>query len=465
MGGDELVIFTPVEPQRLFIEHMRQHPNVLGFIGTGIGKSASVLSHLCELFLNAEATSALVVAPLRVIHLTWPNEVRDWDQFRWLKVANLRTESGQRHFLNGTAHLYTINWDNLKLLASLVERRGGTIPYDVAVFDELTKSKNPSSKRVNLFRRKVPRAPRNIGLTGTPVPNSNLDLFAQVRLIDNGERLGNNFLQFKRDHFFTNGGPFDKWKEKKGTAQMIEQKLSDITITLKSSDWLNIPDTVIEDIEIHFTPELKERYELLEKELVIELRKDKVMNVSNAAALVTKLLQFTSGHMYDEDREVHPVHNLKIDALRRIAKHEKQPLLVACIYQHEQNRIREHFPEARFFADAKNEKTQQAMLNDWNAGKIRMLVAHPASVGHGLNLQHGSSIIVWMTLTYSRENYEQMIARLARRGQKEITKVYRLIIPGTVDDAVAEALASKAENEARLISALQMLESFRTQKL
>jgi hypothetical protein len=453
--------FTPVEPQQIFIEHLKKNRDALGFVGMGIGKSAACLQHINDLLLSGESIGALVIAPLRVAALTWPAEVHDWDQFRWMRVANLRTQSGQRDFLNGTAHLYLINYDNLKLLVSLVERRKGTIPYDIAVFDELTRAKNPSSKRINLFRRKVPRAARNIGLTGTPQPNSSLDLFAQVRLIDDGKRLGTNFTKFRQEFFCQPGYQFAPWKEKQGTKEAIEQRIHDITCTLKSSDWLNIPDTVYEDVELHFTPELKDKYETLEKELVIELKQGKTLNVANAAALVTKLLQFTSGHMYDEDREVHPVHNLKFDALAKIAKHEKQPLFVACIFQHEQERIRQQFPQAKFFADAKNPTTQKQLLDEWNAGKVPMLVAHPASVGHGLNLQYGSSVMVWISLTYSRENYEQMIARLARRGQENVIKVYRLMVPGTVDDAVAEALATKAENEARLISALQMLESFR----
>jgi hypothetical protein len=453
--------FDPVEPQQIFIKHMQKHHDVLGFVGVGIGKSASVLYHLNELFLSGESIAALVVAPLRVCNLTWPAEVRDWEQFRWMRVANLRTESGQRDFLQGHAQLYLCNYESLHHVVSLVERRKGKLPYDVIVWDELTKSKNPSSKRINLFRRKVPRAARNIGLTGTPQPNSSLDLFAQVRLIDDGKRLGTNFTKFRQEFFCQPGYQFAPWKEKQGTKEAIEQRIHDITCTLKSSDWLNIPDTVYEDVELHFTPELKDKYETLEKELVIELKQGKTLNVANAAALVTKLLQFTSGHMYDEDREVHPVHNLKFDALAKIAKHEKQPLFVACIFQHEQERIRQQFPQAKFFADAKNPTTQKQLLDEWNAGKVPMLVAHPASVGHGLNLQYGSSVMVWISLTYSRENYEQMIARLARRGQENVIKVYRLMVPGTVDDAVAEALATKAENEARLISALQMLESFR----
>jgi len=453
--------FTPVEPQLLIDQHLQECTDALLFVGMGIGKSAACLYRLNEMFQDGDATAALIVAPMRVANLTWPMEVQGWEQFRWMKVANLREERGQRAFLNGTAHIYVINYEALPNLVKLVERRGGTIPYDVAVFDEVTRAKNPSSKRVNLYRRKVPRAARQWALTGTPMPNSWLDLFAQVRLVDNGERLGNNFLQFKRQYFYGSEQSFQPWKEKQGTSEMIEHKISDITLTLKSSDWLNIPDTVFEDVEIEFTPELRHRYEKLEEELVVELKQDHTLNVANAAALVTKLLQFTSGHIYDENKIAHPVHNLKFDALKKLAKKEKQPLFVACIFQHEQHSIRKQFPQAHFFSDAKSIKAQEKVIADWNAGKIEMLVAHPASVGHGLNLQHGSSVIVWFTLTYSRENYEQMIARLARRGQKNIIKCYRLMVPGTVDDAVAEALANKAENEARLISALQMLESYR----
>jgi len=455
-------LFTPDEPQQIALDHLRSVKDALLFLGMGIGKTATCLHHLNELFRSGEAVSALIVAPLRVAQLTWPMEVREWDQFSWMRVANLRTESGQRDFLQGSAHLYVINWDAVNLLVSLVKRRGKAgVPFDVVVFDELTKAKNPGSKRVNLYRRQVPRVGRQIGLTGTPIPNSWVDLFAQVRLVDGGQRLGNNFLEFKKRYFFAPATPFKPWQPKHDTEDRLEEKISDITVTLKSSDWLDIPDTVYEDVELKFTPELEAKYKKLEKELVMELKHDKTLNVANSAALVTKLLQFTSGHVYDEEREVHPVHNLKFDALARIIKEEKHPILVATIFQHEQQRIREQFPQARFFADAKSQKDQEALVNAWNAGKVPMLVAHPASVGHGLNFQYGSHVMLWITLTYSRELYEQMIARLARRGQKNVIKIYRLMIPGTVDDAVAEALTTKAENESRLIAALQMLESYR----
>jgi len=466
--------FTPVEPQVRIKDHLLESKDSLLFVGMGIGKSAACLDTLNTLFSEASAHGALVVAPLRVANLTWPMEVRDWDEFSWMKVANLRTEQGQRAFLNGKAHIYTINYEGMNTLVSLVERRGRKpLPYDVVIFDELTRAKNPGAKRINHYRRKVPRVERQWGLTGTPMPNSWQDLFAQVRLVDGGERFGNNFLEFKRTYFFApeqnqfapQRGKREAWRPKATTVATLEGKIADITVTLKSSDWLNIPDTHYEDVDITFSPELQKQYHTLESDLVMQLSREKVLNVANAAALVTKLLQFTSGHIYDEERGVHHVHHLKFDALKKIAKDENQPLFVASIFKHEQDRIRHLFPQAKFFADAKNEKTQEAMLSEWNAGKIPMLVAHPASVGHGLNFQHGGSVIVWITLTYSREYYEQMIARLARRGQKSVTKVYRLIAPGTVDDAVAEALANKAENEARLISALQMLESYREQKI
>lgn len=453
--------FIPVEPQQIIIEHLNRCHDALVFVGMGIGKSASVLYHINELLLSGEAISALIVAPLRVCNLTWPFEIREWDQFKWMKVANLRTEAGQRAFLYGRAHVYLINYESLHHLVSLVERRNGNLPYDVVVWDESTKAKNPSSKRINFYRRKVPRPARNIALTGTPMPNSHLDLFAQVRLVDDGLRLGTSFTNFKREFFMQPAYAFAPWKAKEGTPQHIEQKISDITITLKSSDWLDIPDTVFEDVELKLTPELQEKYETLERDLVIELCKEKTINVASSAALITKLLQFTSGEMYDDEKHHHPIHDIKFDALKKIIKAEKQPVFVACMFKHEYARMKQHFPESVFFNDAKTIEAQTQLMRDWNAKKIPILFAHPASIGHGLNLQFGSSILIFISLTYNGEWYDQIIRRFARRGQTQITKVYRLMVLGTVDDAVAESLANKSANQDRLMTALQMLEAYR----
>lgn len=453
-----------VKPQEIMVAHLREQPDALLFCGMGLSKTAACLYRLTELLLDAESIGALVIAPLRVANLTWPMECSQWDCFKWLRIANLRTEAGQRAFLNGKAHIYTINFESIPALVNLVKRRGGTLPYDTVIFDELTKAKNPSSKRIKLYRS-LPRVKRQWGLTGTPMPNSWRDLFSQVRLVDGGQRLGVNYRQFLAEYFTcTTYGGFPKYEEKAKTAERLEAKIADITVTLKSSDWLNIPDTVVEDVQVDFSPELRDKYKTLERELVIELRKEKTINVASAAALVTKLLQFTSGEMYDDEKHHHPIHDLKFKALEKIIKHEKQPVFVGCAFKHEYARMREHFPQSVFFNDATTPVAQTKLINAWNNKEVPILFAHPASVGHGLNLQHGSSVLVYLSLTYNREHYEQLICRFARRGQTEVTKVYRLMVPGTVDDAVASVLETKAKNEAKLISALQLLEAYRNTK-
>jgi hypothetical protein len=529
------MIFTPEEPQRLMIEHLHRSPQAFCIVGMGIGKTASTLAYINQRFQNLDCKGVLIVAPIRVCNLTWPLEVRQWDQFRWMRVANLRTPHGRHAFLTGSAHIYLINYEALTSRTITVKKRRSPthaelehirttgelpfgcmmspnrkkrgpitdyekaelrkgrlfpwlqfydevqkncpgfveeylegrkdVPVDTIVFDESTKLKAPDNKGGNRLRRwlqaNADKVPNRIALTGTPAPNSLLDLFAQVRLLDDGKRLGPNFEMFKRTYFHTTGYMQYNWAPNANAKEAIEQRIADITITLRSSDWLkDVPDTVVEDVEIKMPDAMLRQYRDFEKELVLQLG-TKDITAANAAALVTKLLQFTSGAVYDEDRKTHDIHDLKIAALRKLKKDVKTPLLVACIYQHEQERIRRAFPDARFFSDAKSETQQLALLEQWNQRKIPMLVAHPASVGHGLNLQRGSSTMVWMSLTYSRELYEQMIARLARRGQHDVVTVYRLMCPGTADDAVATVLQEKRDTEQRLLSALMLLEAVR----
>lgn len=455
--------FIPVEPQELMIRHLLRGA-YLAFciVGMGIGKTAACLMAWLKLFNNWESRGMLVIAPMRVANLTWPMEAQQWDQFKHLRVANLRTQIGRRAFIAEAAHIYVINYESIPLLLKLVERRGGTLPYDTIVYDEVTKAKNPKAKRIAMLRNSLPAVPRRWALTGTPMPNSSLDLFAQVRLLDDGERLGKSFEHFKRSWFHATDWQQYNWKINDGAQERIEQKISDITITLRTSDWLkDVPDACIEDIEIKMPDDLLEKYFEFERELVLELRKEVQITAANAAALVSKLLQFTSGAIYDAEKAVHVVHDLKMKALEKLFKADKAPLLVACAFQHEQQRLRKLFPQARFFADATTPTMQQSLLVQWNRREIPMLVAHPKSIGHGLNLQHGSHRMCWLSLTYSREDYEQMIARLARRGQKDVVMVHRLMCPGTVDDVVAEVLENKRDNERKLLDALLLLESAR----
>lgn len=452
--------FLPSEPQQIMREFLHTHPLAIPLVGMGIGKTSGGLSVLIEWFKQRKRKGALVVAPMRVCNLTWPMEVQGFDEFKGLRIANLRTDIGRRMFVLGAADLYLINYESLPKLVQLVKNRKNTIPYDVEVWDELTRARNPGSKRVNLFRRNVPRCKVRWGMTGTFAPNNLLDIFAQVRLIDDGARLGTSFDHYRQTYFTQKGYGGYRWEPKPGAKEQIYDKIRDIILVLKSSDWLDIPDTVVEDIETPLPPDLHKRYQQFERDLVLRIKQDKEITASTAAALVSKLLQFTSGSIYDENKVWHDIHDIKFDALRKLLK-EHKTILVAYNFQHEAARLRKAFPEAEFFADAKNGGSQTELLRRWNAGKIKMLVAHPQSVGHGLNLQHGGNVIVWLTLTYSRENYEQMIARLARRGQDEVVRVYRIMCPGTVDDAVATAILEKQETENHLLSALMMLESYR----
>lgn len=326
-----------------------------------------------------------------------------------------------------------------------------------------TKIKNPSSKRINAYRREVPheKHKRIWALTGTPAPNTLMDLFAQVRFVDGGKRLGRAFDLFKQTYFRPTGYQGYQWKELPGSQEKIEERIADITLTLRSKDWLNLPDTVVEDVEVPLPADLANRYREFERELVLEIRKDKDITAANAAALVSKLLQFTSGSVYDEEGKYHELHDLKLKALERIAREADSPLLVAVAFKHELARIRERFPKAKFFQDAKGLKAQKDMLEEWNAGKIPMLVAHPKSMSHGLNLQAGGNNLVWMSLTYSRDDYEQTIGRLERRGQDAVVKVWRIVCPDTVDYAVATVVEEKRATEDRLLTALQLLESCR----
>lgn len=296
--------FPGSTPQDMLTEHLLNHPHALGFVGVGIGKTAATLRALSKLIGSGESCGALIVAPMRVANLTWPMEVQRWDDFKWLRVANLRTDAGKRAFLQGKAHIYVINFESIPVLLKLIKGRkdvGLKLPYDTLVVDESTKMKNPSSKRINAYRREAKHEEhtRIWALTGTPAPNTLMDLFAQVRFVDGGQRLGRAFDLFKQTYFRPTGYQGYQWKELPGSQEKIEQRIADITLTLRSKDWLNLPDTVVEDVEITLPPDLAQRYREFERELVLEIHKGKDITAANAAALVSKLLQFTAGSVYD----------------------------------------------------------------------------------------------------------------------------------------------------------------------
>jgi SNF2 family DNA or RNA helicase len=441
----------PQPQQEIMREFLLSHDIAALFVDMGLGKTASVLSALDHLFTDCSSRGALVVSPLRVSLLTWPNEIKKW--FPWMKIANLRTKEGLKAWQDGSAQIYLINYEMLQAFCSKHIETGRSFSVDTVIWDEISKAKAHNSKRINAFRPYRKYFKRHWGLTGTPISNSYMDLFAPIRLLDGGERLGKGITAFKERYFDSDYMGWN-WTLKPWAKNALHEKIADITLTLKASEYLDIPPMVYQDIEVSLPPDTFKQYKKLEKDSLIELEKSEIVGI-NAAALVGKLLQFTSGAIYDEDREVQHIHKHKMAALVELfvrLKKDKKNLLVATQFIHERERILEHFSGYAEVFDGSN-------LDRWNAGKIPMLIADPRSIGHGINAQEGGHHLCWFTPTYSRELYDQTNARLARMGQTFPTIIYRLLCSGTGDWAVVEALRTKGDEQTGLKAALQGLQT------
>ena len=434
--------FIPEAYQQKMTQFMVDHEQAAVFAGLGLGKTSATLAALNILFADGAIRAALIVAPLRVARLTWPNEIRKWDQFRWMKFEILRGQVP-----TGKSQIYLINYEQLPNLESLDF-------CDVVVFDELTRAKNPKSKRIRTVS-KLLKHQRRIGLTGTPRPNSLLDIFAPIRLLDSGQRLGVSYSAFKHAFFYPTDYMEYNWEPKKDAEEKIYSRIADLTITLRSSDYLDIPDTVIEDVEVTLPNPVRAEYDKLEKHLLLSMAEGDVVAAS-AAVLVNKLLQFTGGTAYTERRNVVIFHGEKIAALKKLLIQLDENVLVACNYIHERERICREL-------DATNASLFDGDIEEaWNSGKIRCLVADPRSLGHGLNLQRGGRAIIWFSPTWSREYYDQFNARVARKGQELPPLIYRLVCPGTIDDAVIETLREKEAGQSNMLSVLHNLQQLRT---
>jgi SNF2 family DNA or RNA helicase len=392
---------------------------------------------------------------------------------KWMTVANLRTKEGWQMLKEGAAHIYVCNYEfTPKLIRDYLKgRRVNKWAFDSVVYDESTMWKNPSSVRAKAWMPYNMRMERRWILTGTPDPNGNLlDLFGQMKLLDGGVRLGTSFDAYKKRYFRSISDPEAPSYARRlvpisCAKEAIHRKIADLCLTLRRSDWLDIPDVIEEDIEVKMPKKAWEQYEELEEELLLRIEEDKEIDVANAAVLMNKLLQVTGGAIFHTDdetqvREWFPIHDAKIEALKKLVKREAgESMIVLCQYHHEQERIRKAFPDAEFMADAKSHTDQEELRDRWNAGEIPMLVSHPKSIGHGLNLQEGGRVLVWFTLWWSREYYDQAIARLARQGQEHVTKVFRLMVPDSVDWAVAESLRAKEKGQRELLDALANLQA------
>lgn len=442
--------FQPFAYQRPMVEHLVNNERAALFVPPGKGKTVVTLKALDELATLGEMRGALIIAPLRVCSITWPTQVARWKHSAWMRVANLRNKKGLDAWHDGSADLYLVNSELLPNLLPKMFPKGFKPPVDTLVIDELSLAKNPTSKRFKALRSHLSKFKRRIGLTGTPVPNNYLDLFAQIRLLDDGERLGTAFSKFKDEWFYAADYMGYTWKLRQGGKEEIDAKLSDLCLVLMG-EGNDLPASSTVDVPVPLPQPVKTKYRALQKDLLVQLERGEVVALT-AATLCNKLLQFTSGAVYDEHRAVHEVHNDKLDALRILrARHKGEPILVLCAFKHESERVLAAMPCARMF--------DERDLPQWQAGEIMTWVADPRSLSHGIDgLQKSCRIAVWMTLTYSNETYLQTNARLIRTGQAAETIIYRLICPGTIDDAVAEALRTKSDTQSGMLHAVNALQ-------
>lgn len=451
--------FTPLEHQGLAIDHLTPSMEALLFAGMGLGKTAACLYTMDWLFADGDAKGFLIVAPLRVSVLTWPDEIEKWENFRYMKISSLRTKEGKQDWIDGKAHIYTINYESLPRFVNeyIKGKRASELPVDSVLFDEVDNAKNPSSKRIRTFRQYArPKFRRAWGMTGTPIPNSRLDIFAQVRLIDQGKTFGTKFGAWQKQYFEPENcySDYPKMILRMGSEELLEKATAHIALVLRSEDWLKIPPVHTKDINITLPAEARKIYKKVEKELLETLNDGFEIIAPNAAALVTKLLQIASGAVYvqqgedESTRKAETLHTAKIDALRKL--HDdvgRGPLLVACWYKHEVTRILEAFPYAQRFTND--------CMQDWNKGKIKMLVSHPKSIGHGLNLQESCNTVCWFSHLHNYGLTSQFNARIARQGQKREVTIYRIIAQGTADDAVIDSLENKGKDQSAFLKTLK----------
>ena len=442
--------YTPHDYQAYCIDFLLEHPAAGLFLKPGMGKTSIALAAASQILYDRfEASKVLVVAPLRVAEDTWSREGAKWDHLKHLRVCKVLGDAKRRlAALEADADLYCINRENVPWL---VKHYGSRWPFDLVVIDELSNFRNPSSKRFRALRKVRPLIKFLWGLTGTPRPRSLLDLWAQVYLLDRGQRLGETYGGYKGRYFTPgrrNGYVVFDWNPRPGAEEEIAEKISDICISLEADGNLQMPELVTTTRQVILSPESRSKYEALEREAVLPL-KDCVIDAASAAAVNGKLMQIAGGAVYDGSHVPHDIHSEKLDALEDIiAEADGEPVLVAYRFQHERDRILARFPQA---VQLKGSDTIAA----WNRGEIPILLAHPAGAGHGLNLQDGGHIIVWFGPTYDLELDEQFNDRLYRQGQRFTTSIIYLVAEGTVEEDAMRALQAKAGGQAAMMEALK----------
>ncbi len=436
------------EYQNYCIEKIIDNPMFALLLDMGLGKSVITLTAIWDLIFDYfEVSKVLIIAPLRVARDTWSKECEKWEHLNGLRISKiLGTEKERRAAVGRNADIYIINRENVEWLCANYK-----FDFDMVVIDELSSFKSHQSKRFKALRKVRPSIKRIVGLTGTPAPNSLMDLWSQINLLDMGERLG-RFIGGYRERYFTpdkrNREVVFSYKPRDGSEDAIYKKISDICISMKALDYLDMPSCICNKVEVEMDQKEENLYKKLESEMLLSFEEGDIDAV-NAAALSNKLLQMANGAVYDENRKVKEIHDKKLDALEDLIEGANgKPVLVFYGYKHDKDRIIKRF-------NAEEINTSEDITR-WNNGEIKIAIVHPASAGHGLNLQAGGSTAIWFGLNWSLELYQQANARLWRQGQKDTVVIHHIITKGTVDEDVMKALERKDVGQASLIEAVKV---------
>ncbi len=445
--------FSPWHYQQYAINHIIDH-NASGlFLDMGMGKTVSSLTAVGNLLFLGDTDKVLVIAPKRVAEDTWSTEIEKWDHLKNLRISVILGTPKQRiEAVEKDADIYVTNRENV---VWLVDNYFKSWKWDTCIIDELSSFKSSKAKRFRALKKVRPYFKRIIGLTGTPAPNSLIDLWPQVYLLDGGQRLGKTITGY-RERYFTPGDRNQfvvfNYNLKDGAEDAIHNKISDICVSMKAKDYLDLPERIDNKIYIDLPKKVKDQYKELEKELIIQLDNEDI-TATNSAVLTGKLLQMCNGAVYSEDKEVVEVHDEKLNALMDIIEAANgKPVLIFYSFKHDLTRIQEFLKKNKLKGQ---ELDGSEDIKKWNNGEIPILLLHPASAGHGLNLQYGGNIVVWFGLTWSLELYQQANARLHRQGQKQTVIIHHIIARDTVDEDVIKALTNKEVNQNVLLEAVK----------
>lgn len=441
--------FTPHPYQKHSIDKIIENEKYGLFLDMGLGKTVSTLTAFSQLQL-LDTEKMLVIAPLNVAKDTWADEINKWEHLKHLTVSKVLGTPKQRiEALRQDADIYITNKENTKWLCDYYKKDW---PFDMVVVDELSTFKNHTSQRFKALKKKLPLVKRFVGLTGTPSPNSMMDLWAQVYLIDRGERLEKSFTRFRERYFKPTHQVSEhvfNWELREGSEDRIYEQIADVCISMKAKDYLQMPERIDTVQSVELSNKERKLYNELERDYILESEDDGTIVAQSGASLSQKLLQLSNGAVYTDEQDVRQVHDSKLDKLEEIVEEAQgQPILLFYNFKHDKERILERFEQAVVLGS-------DGYKEQWDKGNIEILLAHPASAGHGLNLQQGGHIIVWFGLTWSLELYQQANARLYRQGQDDTTIIHHIMTDDTIDQRIYKALQNKELTQDELMEAVK----------